>query len=1569
LDRTDSSPRDSILQENSFDFIKPEEFESLGIDPSDIPPGTFPSRKHPSNLPSRFGGNAYGFGFYELYAHLNARDLRLLQSFTPDKPELSKPHYQEINRIYKSMGLLIRFSSQGKPYYLIPNRLIFSSLSTIKSKADEISKIVGFHRKKYLKETYKIGMITHTDDLIIDELSLRFREHQFVVLDSLEKLLSFKETLDLVILNRDICEIAIMENFSSLLAGSMTKKQLENHALYILAKVYNLLKTDGEIFMIAMHFTLETREKIKVTFLSEQEKKNFVLYGHIFKTKERPLLKGMSLRVNRFDFQKYLNPPYVEKEVLDRLFGGRNPESLTPDEIQDLPFLGFSLHGALAYDQEELWEGLLSVFFKKIFLKPLLPQTVKEEWRKRFTTPSYTPQYMLIYLGQKRPLQTTLGDLRRDVAESRLSGCPLSLVADYRDSFDYVIATLEVVKKIKAGGYAGLPDLFMERLKEPLENKKRRHAGLNHVLKLLAKIHRFEKLRDVLNPDNIEGVRTPVLKNLETLSLFGFTYGELKEIFLIVVGHTPMGRILSGKMNEKSLRPFSDLARTYELQQALNLLRYCRLMSVSETAASKKTDLNQEELAELFDLYESILKVVTDSEMDWDRLLDKKVGSLGGIQRMVVRRILKMMNHFQFLSSWPELCTKGEMEKETLADYNEQSLLKIENVIKLVTIIGRFEKTFFKDDVLQTSVFYRKFLNIEFHGTVRIFERLRSDLVFILLWIAVHVVRGDLINFNPILAHVEPSEIDAHIRRLEEGILSINTHYLGLEALKRFSDQLYKDRISFILGTGFQLRVHEETRGIELAYVDMDENIRKLEAQARKLSGASLSDIPIGELETLDRLFSNLEGFYQSYLRLIAHEDKDVRLPERQRAWVKKAQKLRDSLRTSFIKVIFRPEDIYSDLDLLHRHAPSLLQFLLPEFVSFRDAELPEETSRKTSLPEHILTSVKKIEALIMRDRGKFQDAQLLHQLAQREFGPMATGIVGLNEFQIETLENMVERLRRKPSLFDALLKSFIFRDVGLLPVLREKYKGRFTPADHAQAGAVFLEKEKIALRYNKDKEAEHYLALLVKYHNLLHHMIRGEFSFYAIQEVVDLGDQDVLDAIFLSSFIMFYAMGEDLMMEDLATQLFQLRTLCQRIISGETEPEDHLADIYARKGHVFHAFNAYLSNGLPDGLPASRYFESYEWQESKEEDYARAGERVYALERIFRLRGIRYVEFADLANFMINVPSMFIYRKRGYAGIGYATFERELYEALRVYNSLAGLSESVRRFIFQCLVTDEVRIFGFQRVSSYLNYENMTKLLLIALLGSKELKNRGKASSIDFLAMADRIEKRYEAVNDFLGHFSAEQIFDGSEALAHFFTAKSGITLRKLETYGVLTVDFADRINISKKIGHMRVIREVDKLKEYFHMTLQSLRKLPFQTDDYQLELEKGFEQRLSELTDLMLDHAKKQMESAKDFRAIHGLFTDLAERSLAVGFSEEQRLRLRDLYELTKDNLRREKLMAIGHDLKMMQDEGQLRSYWGSVKGYLLNNRPFLGREFENIVAKKVDETMETIRDRGRG
>jgi hypothetical protein len=1567
METTESLPQEVFWEEDSFGFIKPEEFKSLGIDAADIPPGTFAARKHPSQIPSRFGGNAYGVGFFEVYDRLNPKDIQLLQSITSEDPDYIRKYSREINRIYKNIGLLKRVSSRGRPYYLIPVHLVLSSLSNIRSKAEEISKIIDFHRKKYLKESHKIGLLTHADDLILNDLSLRFKEHQFIVLDSFERLRHTDEPLDLVILPRDIYQILSMEKFIPR-SWEISKRQLENYVYYMLGKVYNLLKPDGEIFIIANYYALKTHQTIKILFHGEQEQKNFILFSHVFKTKKKYQPKGRSFQVNKFDFQGYLTAPYVEKEVFDRLLGDRDPEKMSLAEINNLPYLNFPLEDEFAYDQDKTWSKFLSVHFNKIFLKPLLPDPIKKGWRKRFSTGSYSPDYMLIYLGQKKPIQSTLGELTDDVLQSRLSGCPLPLLADYRDSFDYLIRTIDVLRKIKSGSYAGLPELFMERLREPLENKKRRYSGLNDVLRLKSKVNRLKRIKDRLNPDRIEGARTRVLKNLEALSLFGFSYGELREIFLIVVGHTPMGRILSGKMNEKSLKPVSDLARTYDPLQALNLLRFCRLMSMAETAASKGADLNQEELAELFDLYESMVRVVTTRDMDWDRLLDERISSMGGIHNKIIGKILKMMNLFQFLGNWSELSGKGSMEKESLADYDEERLAKIDNVIELKRIIEQFENMYLKDDPLQLSIFYRKFLNLEFHGTVHLFERVNGTLVFLLLWITVNVVRGDIINFNGILGDLSPEEnIDDYLNKVEGEAKAINISYLDLVTLKRLSEQLYENDTTFILGTGFQLRVNKRTQAIDITYIDMDENIERLHSLVQKFTGSRISEIPIEDLEKLEGLFANLESFYRSHIRLISYDYSGLKLPGRQKEWFEKATNLREFLRTNFIRVIFQPENVYSDLDLLFRHSPSLLHFVLPEFMALRDLHLPGKMYLKSPLIEHILASTSKMQALIRRDREAFQDIQSLHKLAQREFGPMAAGIVGLNEAQIEMLENIVARLRENRSLFDALIKSFIFRDLGMMPEFREKYKEEINPADHAQAGALFLEKEKIVQRYSADKKTHQYLVFLVKYHNLFHHMIRGEFSLYAIQDVVDLKDKDLFDAFFVGSFIMFSAMREDLIMEDLARSLFQFRNLCHRVIDGITTPEDHLREIHASKGHLFYALDAFRREGLPKEVAPVRYLESYEWKESERENYIQAGKMIYALERIFRLRGIRYVEFPDLANHMVKVPLRYIYKKRNYYGIGYATFERELFEALRIYNGLQTLSERARHFIFEDLVTDEVRIFGFENVSVFLSYENLIKLLFISLLGARKFKKEnGGPVSLNFLDLVEKIEKRYEAVNDTLSNISVEKLWQGTPPITHLFKAKTGLILRKVEALNTLSIDFVDRINIGQKISYMKTIADLDQLKNYYHYSLQSLRRTPFYTDDYELELERAFEYRLREITDLMLDQAKKQMALLKDFREIHNLFTDLMDRSLDIGFSDEQKHRLNDIYELRKDNLRREKLKEIDHFLETISDIHELKDYWDGIKWYLLNNRLFSGKEFETLIAKKFDEAEARMDER---
>ena len=643
-------PKKVFWQEGPFQFIKPEDFDIFGIHPLHVPVGTFVSLKHPSQLRSRFGGNAYGCGLFEDFDRLRPKEIRSLQSISLEKPEEIKAHYKEINEIYRKMGLLIRFSRFGKPYYLIPVHLISNTLTHVRGRVDEISKIIEFHGRKYLKEYPRIGIFSRQDELILHELSLRFKEHHFFLLDSPERLRNFDQELDLVIIMSDLSDIFLMEEFSYLTREAFSKKRFYQYGIYILWKVFNLLQEDGEIFVIADHFVERTGKTTAMQFKTEDEEKHFSLFCHIFKTKKRYEIKNHGVQMTLYDLQKYLSSPYVEQDTVDRLLGGKTLDELSLEAISALPYLNtpFTDHPFLG-NQEKAWPKIFSVFFDEIFLKPAVPEIVRKDWQSRFLWKGYTPDYLMTYLGQKKSVTTIITDVRNEVLSSNLTGCSMALVADYRDSFEYVIRTLRILARMKNGDYKTLPRILSDRLKQPFENKTRRHSALAHVIKLTGKVGLLEKIRGYLNPDEIEGPRTALIENLPILFFFGFTRAEMKEILLIVLGHTPSGRIISGKVSEKALEPLSDMAGQYDQEQALNLFRYCRLMTMAETEAARGKVLSSEEVLQLFSLYESTVRVMINAELDWDQLLEEKISSMGGMHNKIIQKVLLMMNYSEFL--------------------------------------------------------------------------------------------------------------------------------------------------------------------------------------------------------------------------------------------------------------------------------------------------------------------------------------------------------------------------------------------------------------------------------------------------------------------------------------------------------------------------------------------------------------------------------------------------------------------------------------------------------------------------------------------------------------------------------------------------------------------------------------------------------------------------------------------------------------------------------------------------------------------------------------------------------
>lgn len=1557
----DSALRETFWQDEFFRFIKPKEYQALGIDPDDIPIGTFPALKHPSQLPSKFGGNAYGFGLFEFQDRLNWDDLRLLQS-SFDSPKQIKKHYKKLNDIYRKLGLLTRFSRRGNPYYLIPTHLVSNTLTDIKAKVDKISEIIQSHQQKCLREQQNIGLLTHPDDLIIHELAIRFKEHRFHVLDSREKLRSPDTEMDLIVVTRDLFEIVLLERFTPLSSQGLFKKKLNKYTMHVLWKLYQLLKLEGELLIIADEYPSGTNRTATVQFKTIHEEKSFILFSHIFRTRRKYRIKDHTLEVNVYDFQQFLRGRYIEQEVMDRLLEGRQLDDMTLEELDRLPYINFRLSDApFLTDQKRSWSTLLPTYFQPVILDSFVPDFVRDEWNRKFFFRDYTPGYMIVFLGEKRPLKITIDQLIDEVQASSLMGCPIELLANYRDSFEFVIRTLRVLERLKKGHYHNLQPMFIDRLRQPLENKNRRFASLNDVTRLMSKINRLENIKSYLNPGNIEGTRTSVMKNLEALNFFGFSHNELKEILFIVLGHTASGRIISGKMSEKALKPVSDLARTYDSQQGLNLLRYCRLMTMAETEAARNRELTQVEITELFDLIESAVRVGTVGDLDWDTLLDEKIIAMGGIHNKIIRKLLKMINHFEFLDNWFELRQKGAMEKDALADYDDKRLSRIENVIRLVNTSEQFEQMYLKADPLQLPAFYRKFLDIEFHGTGRLFERMNSEHVFTLLWITVNLVQGEIINFNPILADVDTEHIEEYLRKVDREAQAINIQYLGHAVLKGFSEQLYHHGSSFIVGTGFQLRVNRRTQALDVDYMDMDKNLERLAGLSRELAGVGISQIPLEKLEELEALFANTESFYQSHLGLLNQAEYRPILPSRQKHWFRKSRELRESLRAELQAVMFRPETLYTDLDVLYRESPSTLGFILPEFTALEALDTSWHVYLDSPFTVYILRSAKKFQVLVNQDTERFQDTAYLHQLARMQFGPMATGIVGMSQAQIEKLEKILERLRKREELFQALVYAVVFQEIGRDPSLREQHRTDINPADFAQAGAVCFEKGGIGRRLQLSQNTQSFIIYLIRNHSLLQHIVRGELALPSLKDALLDIDYDTFDALFVLSVVVLSAMNEGLALEDLVTGLFELRELCHRILQGKENLERHIDRLFSDRGRLSRALTTYQSEGLPEGIAPADYVDSLD--RSQPTDLV-DGKPIFALERLFRLRGIQYVDFYELVQLMLKVPLKFLHKKRRFSSIGYASFEKQVYEAFRIYNTFQSLAESTRRSILNRLADPELRIFGYEKVAAYLSYENQLKLLLAGLQGIEAQKSDVRELYLNYLPLCQKIEKRYEAVNDYLNTLPMERLWTNKDQIKHFFKAKTGLLLQKDDFPGVISIDFQDhRINIAKKLSYMETIKDVEHLKSYFHYSLRSLRKHPYFTDDYELELESAFEKRLKAITDMLIDQAKEQMDKLEEFSDLYNLANDLLQRSWDIGFTKDQRNRLNDLYELRKDNLKRKKLAEIDETLIRISDIRELNEYWDEVKSYLQTNRSYIGKEFENLVARRFDTALAKL------
>jgi len=1542
----------------SYQIVRPEEFVSLGIDPQDVPVGTFVAKDHPPFLASRFGGNAYGMGIVEQRDKLGTSELDFLEGLDFSDPATLRKNYRRLNSIYRKLGLLMRFSQEGKRYFLIPINWVSHSLADIKDKVDEIERVLVklvYHKKK---ERLNVGLLTAPNELVVHEITGRIPTQKFVVIDSLDKLLEVSGPFDLMVIPKDMDDLLLSMGIKGLADSALSQEAFKTYGTYVAGKMYDLLGSGCELCLVSSKPFPPTNQEVWVEFRDQADLRNFLLFTHVFRSKKRYRGKGGNLlRVHLADFYNYLSGIFVYREDLKKVVGERDPMQLELKEIDRLPRLNLKISRGKPVDLETRWNMVLNPFFEKITSRSKIAQSLKKDWEKNYVVEGALPDNLQIYLGRKRDPAVRLEQLEQEERASGMAGCSLALVAGYKNTFNYVLTVLRVLAEIRDKSFDRLPELELNRLHNPFAAPKNRYRAFTIMKQLMKKTGQLSRLESLLNPAGLEGPSTRVLENIEKLSLLGLSPALLRELYLIVVGHTTMGRITFGKLPEKSLKSITDQARRKSLEEVADLLRTIRLISMAEIAASLGDKLTKEQGSELFSLYDEAIWIAADPQLEWETLHDQKTAALGGAQNLAVRQMLKLSNLFEYLDSWTSIAEKGPFQKEALANYRSEKLEQIDQVLELVRITNEFKERFYEREPFSRPYFFRKLLNCQFHGTGHIFPMLGTKAGFILLWITINGSPGSVINFNPLISY-ERQDSDERLARVKKALESLAPEQLHFDYLSRIQQTLSQDRPAFIFDSGIQLRHNPLTQATEVVFIDVEDNLRKIETIIESARDQLIPEIAVSELREADRLFGELHTYHDHLQRFIAVAGVDPDSLVKQQV---KIDRCCSRLEKLFAQKLLIPRRVFDTLEVIHEHCPTIGRHILTEFWELDKIKPSKKIHSGETIPRYVLRCLKKFQALVTGDREALQDTEIFYQLAQQQFGAMTGESIGISNVQIEILEEVVSRISTREELLESLSAALIFQEIGKLPLYLEEYRSLSQSTIHGEAGAEILRREALLQRLGMDQKKSKLTDFLVEIHGLMGHVLKGEVALPALALVTSCGDELLFEAFFLHSVLAAAAYREGVMVEDLLDHFLDLRQLALSVMRGEISWESYTDNEFCAKGKT-------LLTEMDTGRTAQSQLVLFSnWDSLKDEQgYRRKGEDVAGIERLFRLVGLPEITFVDIQMKIMKMPVSFIYHKKGLKSTGLDKFAKDLEQAIVVSQAFMRLDQQISRQLLDKLspARDVVRIYGLEYVAQHLEPEISLKLLILGLHAlDRFCPKDDKPSVLDFHDLGLIIDRRYQAITEELAKLPTNRLFKDGRLLSSLNRSRLGIILQVNPDRAVLKVLFQDRLEIERTLQKITKEDDISRLKHLYHRELKKLKNHPYHTEDYQKTLSDAFHARLQELIDRAMHKAQRRMRQQRTFAGIERVFDELMVLAEENSFSEEQVQLAKDMSEFNRDRLRSSRLEAVHREIFNCTNTGELLRLWKKVRAELVNTRRHLGKEFEDLVTARFDQQFKKL------
>jgi hypothetical protein len=1556
-------PRELENPEAFFRAISPDDYARLGIDPQDVPVGTFAAHDHPTFLPSRAGGNAYGLGLIEQNS-LNRADLDFLEGIDFQNLAQLRRQARQINSIYRKLGLLIRYTNAGIPYYLIPLNLVAHSIRDVKTKADEIERFVIQHILEARVERLDIGLMSAANDLMVHELTARFSSHRIFLFDTMAKLGTWRTTLDIVILPMDLYAYVLEQRLPWLTsrARSSSRRSFKNTVSYLLSKIHDSLEPDGCFILAANAPCPDSDQLHRVRFKSQPELHRFHLFTHVFKTRRSYPTGSSEHLVHQCDLYSYLHHfPYAESH-LNRLLNQDQMEDLSLGQIAEMPFLNIRPQQHFPRDLQNHMEQALAIFFSVLDMFRKGPEGHRRYWSERVEIDPEVPGNLLFYAGKPRQSALTLPILEQQARKSGMMGCTLPLVAEYRDSFRYVIDVLKTLKQMRERSFPTLPELELNRLSNPFQTRRPHYPGFNAILRLMQQIPKLERICETLDPEQGGERMTPILENLPKLSLYGFVPAELLEILLIVVGHTTMSRVAFGKLPATTLKPITDKSIINHYGDIVDLLRVCRLMSMAEMAAALGKTLTREQAKELFRLYDDAVRVATDPHMSWDKLHDLNISTLGGVRNLALREMMKFFNVFEFLNNWQELENKGPHQREVLCDYDQSKLQKLSAVLTLSRIAEDFQKRFTEDPISRQPFFFRQFLNTEFHGTGHLFPQLGPQAGFVLLWVTVMAAERHIINFNPMLSRVPSDRLEARTDKIREALLRISVERLQREFFDEIRLALAETDNAFVFDTGLRLTNNPETRAIDVSFVDIDENLQHVEVLLSHLETQKFRGTSLKNLQDMERLFAELQSLHQVLQQKgcspvcetsedTSHKNGAIR-------------HLEDRLRQVLLSQIFIPEEIHDALSALASHCPQILGFVMPEFHAFGNLVETWPTRQKQSLGAYVMRCLQKFQALITKDRNSFQDSNLLYQLAKQEFGALAEESIGASHAQLEMLEHLVDRIQERPMLYQVFMLTLLFQDIGKVAKYSQGLPAEDQYQKHAEQGAAILEQSGVLGKYHADPRVQQLVLQLIRYHGLIGHVIQGEEPVTVLEKITADRDERLLDAFVLHAILAAAAVEEGLLVADLLDLFLFFRARALEIIKSDSDWTTWLREVLRDKGRAILADEltepgpGLLGIVIEDAMVASESL-----VDEIDDPALERGRRMAACERLFRLMNAHCVDCQDIQMAQLKIPVAFIYHKKRLKSIGPASFEKVLAQSLKILQAVASLAPETRRYLLFCLdpLGGRMRVYDFYPLTRFLDVEESLKLLLFAFQAfHRQYGADAHGGMVSFRGLSQHIVHRQADLQGMLRDLPSPDKLFQPELQRIMGAGSAGIVFQAGNVEQAIRVNFKYPVELDSMIEYLEHLWSHETLAKHYQLMTQELQKLPYYAHDYERRLQKAYRKQRKKVNEYFLRRLQERLVGVSDFMGYQEIRAELQASPAIADFTDDQRLLLEEMLEAKRTSVRNDYLDKLSRDIQGTASKEAVEEYWETIKTELQAYRMFVGIEYESLIAGLIDRKM---------